>query len=355
MTMLNPVGKKRWMLGGASTLALSVALAGCGGQGGSTPSAEAPPAAGGGAPTQNLSGQIRVDGSSTVFPVTEAVAEEFGKANPGVRVTVGLSGTGGGFKKFGAGETAVSNASRPIKDEEAATAKKIGVDFIELPVSYDGLSVIVHPKNTWATCLTLAELKKIWDTGSKINTWSQVRAGFPNRPLKLYGPGTDSGTFDYFTEVVNGEGGRSRADYTASEDDNVLVQGVSQDEGALGYFGFAYYEENKDKLKLVEINGGDGCVLPGAETINTGTYSPLSRPMFIYVSTKHMERPEVKAFVEFYLDNAPELVPAVGYVPLPDSVYQAAKDRFAAQTIGTVYAAEGAGSKSLEQLFAAAP
>ena len=350
-------GNKLWAWSGLSTLALGAVLAGCGGP--STPdsqTAEAPPAGGGemaGSPATNLSGQIKVDGSSTVFPITEAVAEEFGKTHPQVKVTVGVSGTGGGFKKFAAGETSISDASRPIKDKEAAAAKAKGIEFIELPVAYDGLSVVVHPKNTWAKCLNTAELKKIWDKGSKVKKWSDVRAGFPAQPIKLYGAGTDSGTFDYFTDEINGEEGRSRADYTASEDDNTLVQGVSKDPNALGYFGFAYFEENADKLKLVQVNGGDGCVEPNAETINTNKYKPLSRPLFIYVSTKHMEQPAVREFINFYLDNAKNLVKSAGYVPLPDSVYAAAKARFAAQTKGTVYAAKDAKHKPLEELFGA--
>lgn len=347
--------RKSLVLGMAGTLSLGFILAGCGGNGtqtaGNTSENAGDTAS---APAESLDGLIKVDGSSTVFPITEAVAEEFQKVNSGVRVTVGMSGTGGGFKKFGAGETAISNASRPIKDKEAAAAKAKGIDFVELPISYDGISVIVNPKNTWVSCLTVEELKKIWDKGSKITNWKQVRPGFPDKPLKLYGPGTDSGTFDYFTEEVNGEAGRSRADYTASEDDNTLVQGVSKDEGALGYFGFAYYEENADKLKLVEVNGGDGCVLPSQETINTGKYAPLSRPMFIYASTKEIDRPEINAFLKFYLDNVAELAKSVGYVPLPDSVYTAVKKRFEEKKTGSAYADHAAArGKTLEQLYGA--
>jgi phosphate transport system substrate-binding protein len=345
---------KRWALGTGSTLALAAVLAGCGASNTQTADNPATPDAGA-APTEKLSGQIKIDGSSTVFPITEAVAEEFGKENPDVKVTVGMSGTGGGFKKFAANETAISNASRPIKGKEAAAAKAKNIDFVELPIAYDGLSVVVHPKNTWATCLTTEELKKIWDKGSKINNWSQVRKGFPNKPLKLYGPGTDSGTFDYFTDEINGEEGRSRADYTASEDDNTLVQGVSSDEGALGYFGFAYYEENADKLKLVQVNGGSGCVAPAADTIQDGKYAPLSRPLFIYVSTEHMDKPEVAAFVKYYLTNVKDLVKSVGYIPLPDSVYQAASARFENKKTGSVYADKDAKEKTVEELFAATP
>jgi phosphate transport system substrate-binding protein len=256
-----------------------------------------------------------------VFPITQAVAEEFRKSHKDVQVLVGISGTGGGFKRFAAGDTAISDASRPIKATEAAAAQKNGVEYIELAVAYDGLSVLVSKDNTFVDCLTTAELKKIWEPGSTVNNWNQVRAEFPNQKMTLYGPGTDSGTFDYFTEVINGEAQASRADFTASEDDNVLVLGISGDRNALGYFGYAYYIENTDKLKLVGVDGGKGCVLPSEQTINDGTYAPLSRPIFIYVNKKEMERPEVKEFVNFYLDNAPELVAEVGYIPLPDSMY----------------------------------
>ena len=280
---------------------------------------------------------IKVDGSSTVFPITEAVAEEYGKKSP-VRVTVGMSGTGGGFKKFTAGETVISNASRPIKATEAAKARANGIEYIELPVAIDALTVVVNPKNTWAKSLTLAELKKIWAPGSKINNWSQVRKGFPNRPLKLYGPGTDSGTFDYFTEAVNGKEDASRSDYTASEDDNVLVRGVSQDVNALGYFGYAYYAENTKRLRAVAING----VLPSAATVTSGKYRPLSRPLFIYVSKKAATQSYVANFVNFYLANAGKLARQVGYVALPASQAKAAQQRFAARKTGSIYGGQGA-------------
>lgn len=305
----------------------------------------------GAAPNTQLTGTIKGDGSSTVFPITEAIAEEFGKQNPNVQVTVGVSGTGGGFKKFGAGDTVLQNASRPIKSSESALAKKNGVEYIEIPIAYDGLSVVVNPENTWAKCLTTAQLKKIWDTGSKVNNWNQIDPKFPNRPLKLYGAGTDSGTFDYFTDEINGEEGRSRSDYTASEDDNTLVQGVSRDVGALGYFGFAYYEENQSKLKLVEVNSGDGCVAPGQQTISSNAYHPLSRPLFIYVEKKAAQKPEMQAFIKFALQNAPKLVKQVGYVPLPQPIYDAALRRFEAGTAGSVYKTEADTSKPLTELF----
>ena len=273
--------------------------------------------------TRELSGSISADGSSTVYPITEAMAEEFGVEHEGrVRVTVGLSGTGGGFKRFCAGETDLSNASRPIKESEKQLCQQNGVAYAELPVAYDGLSVIVNPQNNFAQCLTVAELKKIWQPGSTVKRWSDVRAGFPNSEIKLYGPGTNSGTFDYFTEEIVGEAGASRADYTASEDDNVLVQGVEGDANSLGYFGYAYYKENAQRLKLVGVDGGAGCVQPSEQTIKGGSYTPLSRPLYIYVSQKSLARPEVKAFVDFYMAHANELVPQVGYVPLDAAQYQ---------------------------------
>ncbi|MBM3943939.1 MAG: PstS family phosphate ABC transporter substrate-binding protein [SAR202 cluster bacterium] len=275
-------------------------------------------------PPQGLSGTIEIDGSSTVFPVTEAVAEEFRKVHSRVQVNVGVSGTGGGFKRFSVGETDISDASRPIKAEEAAAAAQNGIEFIELKVAIDGLSVMVSPQNTFVDCLTVVEMKAIWEPGSTVNNWSQVRAGFPNQPLRLYGPGADSGTFDYFTEVINGAAQASRADYVASEDDNVLVTGIAGDRNALGYFGYAYYVENTDKLKLVAIDAGkgQGCITPSDATIESGAYSPLSRPLFIYVSKKALERPEVKAFVEFYMQHGAELSAEVGYIRLKDSEYQ---------------------------------
>ncbi len=271
---------------------------------------------------QNLSGTIQIDGSSTVFPITQAVAEEFrADGNNGVQIVVGVSGTGGGMKRFTVGETDVSNASRPIKESEAEQAADNGVEFIELRVALDGLSVTVHPDNDFVDCLTTDELSKIWEPGSDVNNWSQVRAGFPDERMRLYGPGTDSGTFDYFTDEINGEEGATRPDYTPSEDDNVLVQGISGDKGSLGYFGYAYYAENTDRLKVVAIDGGDGCVTPTEATINNGTYAPLSRPLFIYVNKASLEKPEVKAFVTYYMENGAQLASEVQYVALPDNVY----------------------------------
>lgn len=274
---------------------------------------------------KKLSGEIRIDGSSTVFPISEAVGEEFQIANPDVRVTVGVSGTGGGFKKFAAGEIDISDASRPIKDTEKELAQQNGIEYIELPVAYDGLSVVINKNNDWVDKLTVEELKMIWEPGSKVTKWNQVRPGWPDKEIIMYGPGTDSGTFDYFTEVINGEGGASRPDYTASEDDNMLVQGVSGDKYSLGYFGFAYYIENKDKLKIVPIDDGSGnAITPSEETINNGTYTPLSRPVFIYVNKASLEKEQVMEFVKYYLTEGPLLIPDAGYVVMPESEYQKA-------------------------------
>ena len=269
-----------------------------------------------------LSGTIEIDGSSTVYPITEAVAEEFRKSAPNVRINVGISGTGGGFKRFVVGETDISDASRPITSSETDAAKKNGIEYLELRVAFDGLAVVVNRGNNWVDYLTVQELKKIWEPDSKVKKWSDVRAGWPDRSITLYGPGTDSGTFDYFTEVIVGKARASRADYTASEDDNVLVQGISGDPNALGYFGYAYYAENKDKLKIIPVDSGKGPVTPSDETVKSGQYSPLSRPLFIYVSTKSMLKPQVKAFVLYYLENAQRLVKEVGYTPLEASAYQ---------------------------------
>jgi phosphate transport system substrate-binding protein len=267
-----------------------------------------------------LSGSIVADGSSTVFPITQAIAEEFSAEQPNVRISVGTSGTGGGFEKFCAGETAISDASRPIDpEEEAPVCQQNGIEYVELQVAIDGLSIVVNPENDFAECLTVDELKSIWEPESSIDNWSQVRAGFPDQRLTLYGPGTDSGTFDYFTDEIVGEEGASRSDYTASEDDNVLVQGVEGDPNALGYFGYAYYEQNQDRLKVLGVDSGAGCVQPNRGTIESGEYAPLSRPLYIYVSKEAAGRPEVSAFVDFYLGTVNELVSEVGYVPVPET------------------------------------
>jgi phosphate transport system substrate-binding protein len=270
-----------------------------------------------------LSGSIEIDGSSTVYPISQAVAEEYMRETRGdVRVTVGFSGTGGGFRRFCSGETEISNASRAIKEDELELCRQAGVDPVELQVAIDGLAVIVNPGNTFVQCLTVDELRRIWEPGSTLQRWSEVREGMPDEPLRLYGPGTNSGTFDYFTEAIMGEEDASRPDYSASEDDNVLVQGVGGDVNALGYFGYAYYIENQDKLRALGVDNGSGCIEPTPETVTAGQYAPLSRPLFIYVNRSELDRPEVAEFVRFYMENAAELVTEVGYVPLDAAQYQ---------------------------------
>ncbi|MBE0522135.1 MAG: PstS family phosphate ABC transporter substrate-binding protein [Candidatus Methanoperedenaceae archaeon] len=277
-------------------------------------------------PPDGLSGTVKADGSSTVFPISEAVGEEYQKLHQKVRVTIGISGTGGGFKKFCTGETDINGASRPIKDSEIEICKSNDIEWIEMKVAIDGLSVLVNPGNTWVDSLTVAELKSIWEPGSKVKTWKDVRTDWPGEGIYLVGPDTDSGTFDYFTEVIVGEEKASRADYTASADDNVLVQAIAGEKYSLGYFGYAYYIENKDKMKLVAIDGGNGAVLPSGQTINNGTY-PISRPLFIYVNKESLNRPELKEFVRYYLTEGKEFVPQVGYVKMPDSVYEEGLNR----------------------------
>lgn len=279
-----------------------------------------------------IEGEVQIDGSSTVYPITEAVAEEFRAEQPDVQVTVGVSGTGGGFKKFTRGETDISDASRPIKEKEAAICKENNIKYVELTVAFDGMAVVVNKDNDWVDHFTVEELKKIWEPGAqeKITKWSQIRPEWPDVEFNLYGPGVASGTYDYFTEVIVGESGSSRGDYTASEDDNVLVQGIAGDKNAIGFFGLAYYEENMDKLKLVGIDNGNGPVTPSLETVKSGQYSPLSRPIFIYVSDAAAKKPAVTSFVHFYLDNAPALVKDVGYIPLQDSEYEKQKEKFKA-------------------------
>lgn len=270
-----------------------------------------------------LRGTIEIDGSSTVFPVSEAVAEEFIAAgNRGVRVTVGVSGTGGGFKRFCAGETAIGNASRPIKESERELCARNGIEFVEFPVAYDGIAVVAHADNTFVDCLTTAELRRVWEPGSEVRLWSELRPEWPARPIQLYGPGPNNGTFDYFTGAIVGKEGSARTDYTASADANILVQGVSGDAGSLGYFGYAYFEQNRERLKLLGVDAGQGCVRPSRETIEAGTYTPLARPLFIYVNRTEARRPEVLAFLRFYLEQAASLAPQVGYVPLDAAAYQ---------------------------------
>lgn len=270
----------------------------------------------------SLKGTIEVDGSSTVYPVSEAVAEEFGKLHSGVRVNVGVSGTGGGFKRFVVGETDISNASRLLKEKESELAIENGVTYVHLRVAMDGLSVMVNPDNDFVHCLTTEQLKAIWEPESKINNWNQVDSSWPDKQIELYGPDADSGTFDYFTEEIVGESQASRWDYTPSADDNVLIQGISGDRNALGYFGYAYYVENVDKLKIVAVDSGEGCVKPTSETIENGTYSPLSRPLFIYVNVNKLSKPQVKEFVRFYMENAGQLSGEVGYIGLSQQEYE---------------------------------
>ena len=346
-----------------ATLVLAAALAvACGGGDDDRAQESASPAAPGAAVTKQaatsgkpqepanraelarLRGEIVIDGSSTVYPVTQAAAEEFRRYAKDVRISVGISGTGGGFKKFCSGETDISDASRPISPSEREACAAKNIEFIELPVAYDGLAVVVNPKNTWAACLTRAELKKVWEPEAqgKVTNWKQVRDSFPDKPLKLFGPGTDSGTFDYFTDAINGKEKASRGDYQASEDDNVLVTGIAGDDGALGYFGYAYAVENQGKVKAVAIDSrGDGnCVAPSIDTVKNGSYQPLSRPIFIYVKKAAAERAEVRAFVNFYLSRSfTPLIQSreVGYIALPDATYKAVTRRFTAGTTGTLF------------------
>jgi phosphate transport system substrate-binding protein len=297
----------------APVVALALAAAACGGETAATNTS------GNGDGTGSLSGTIRVDGSSTVAPLSEAAAELFREDHPGVQVTVGTSGTGGGFEKFCNGETDISDASRPIKDEEKAACAARSIAFEELTVANDALSIVVNKENDWIDCITVAQLKTMWDQGSKVSNWNQVDPTFPDVPLKLFGAGTDSGTFDYFTGEINGDEGRSRTDYEATEDDNRTVTGVAGDKGALGYFGFSYYEENADQLKALQVDGGNGCVAPSVATVQDGTYKPLSRPLFIYPSAKLLARPEGLAFVEFFAREATTIATDARFVPLTDA------------------------------------
>ncbi len=308
------------------------------------------------APALAQSKIVKVDGSSTVFPVTEAVAEDFQKANKqSIKVTVGISGTGGGFKKFCRGETDLANASRPILKGEIEECRKKGVEYIELPVAFDALTVVVNPKNAFVKSLTVEELKRMWEPAAqgKISNWNQVNPAFPNAPLKLFGAGSDSGTFDYFTEVIVGKAKSSRGDYTASEDDNVLVQGVSRDVNAIGYFGYAYYVENKNKLRSVPIaeKAGKPAVAPSVESVVDGTYQPLARPIFIYVNVKSMAKPEVKEFAEYYLTHAEKLSKEVKYVPLPAKYYTMGMNRLKSMQKGTVFAGHADMGVKLDDLF----
>jgi phosphate transport system substrate-binding protein len=286
----------RRLASAAAVASALILVAGCGG--------------GGGGQT------ILADGSSTVAPFTTRAAENFKQQSPDVNVTVGISGTGGGFERFCAGETDLSDASRPIEADEAKLCADAGIEYVALPVANDALTLVVNSQNDWVTCLTVDQLKKIWQPGSKVTKWSNVDPSYPDEPLRLYGPGTDSGTFDYFTAEIVGEEGQSRSDYQASEDDNVIVEGVSGDKGALGYFGFSYYEQNQNRVKALEIDGGGGCIAPSVETAQQGTYTPLSRPLFVYAKTSSLERPEVGDFLRYVIDNGAEIAKQAQFVPL---------------------------------------
>jgi len=312
----------------------------------------------GGATTEQLTGSIKIDGSSTVFPLTEAVAEEFRAIQPNVQVTSGVSGTGGGFKKFDINEIDICNASRPIKAEEVAACKEKGIEFIELPVAFDGLAIVVSKDNDFVDYLTVAELKTIWqpEAQEKIKSWKQVRSTFPDVPLRLYGPGTASGTFDYFTEAIVGKAKSSRGDFTASEDDNILVQGVAGDKGGLAYFGLSYFEENMDKLKLIAIDdnidsNGKGPILPSNETVLNSTYQPLARPLLIYVNAAAAKRPEVNAYISFYLENGYKLSKDVGFIPLTEEIYQLALKHFQNSVVGTMFADRSVVGVNLAELL----
>ena len=334
----------------ASVVTLLAAAAACGG-GGSQPAPEA-----GSTPAA----LITVDGSSTVFPIAEAVAEEFGKAHPDSRTpTVGISGTGGGFQKFCRDETNVSNASRPIRPAEIEACKAAGVEYIELPIAYDGLAIVVNPKNTWASTITVAELKTLWspEAQGKVMRWKQVRASWPDRDIRLFGAGVDSGTYDYFTEATVGKEGSSRGDFTSSEDDNVIVQGVGSDELALGFLPLAYVEANSSRLKIVPVDdgkaaNGDGPIVPSVQTVRDGTYQPLSRPLFIYVSRKAADRLEIQQFVEMFFSRV-DLVQEVGYVELTPTIYELARKHFADRKVGTAFGEGGSQvGMTLEALLA---
>lgn len=324
---------------------VAAALTGCGGQTQTTSSQQTQPqttavetVANAGSATK---GTIQIDGSSTVHPITDAIAKKYLETRgQQTQIDVKISGTGGGFKKFCAGETDISNASRPILAKEMEACNQGGVRYIELPIAFDALTIVVNPQNTWAKDITIDELKKIWEPAAqgKVTNWKQVRAGYPDRPLKLFGPGADSGTYDYFTEVVTGSDGGSRTDFTGSEDDEVIAQGVEKDANALGYFGYAYYEQNKVRLRALPVNSGKGIVEPSRETVEKAQYQPFSRPLFIYVNAKAaQEKPEIREFVTFYLENASNLVNSVGYVPLPDEGYRLSFVHFQRGKVGTVF------------------
>jgi len=320
--MTKPTGASTRIALLLGVLALAATLAGCGGgRGGDDENRGTTTEASAG---QDLTGRIEADGSSTVGPYTTAAAEDFQGVEPDVQVTVGVSGTGGGFERFCRGETDLSNASRPIKNEEATACADAGIEYSEFQVANDALTIVVNKDNDWVTCLTTDQLAKIWGPDSKVGNWKDIDPSFPDQELKLFGPGTDSGTFDYFTAEINGEEGASRSDYSASEDDNTIVTGVSGEQGGLGYFGFSYFEENQDTLKAVEIDGGEGCVAPSVETAQNGTYTPLSRPLFIYAKMEALQRPEVEGFVRYLLENEQAIAEKSQFVPLTQEQLDAA-------------------------------
>jgi phosphate transport system substrate-binding protein len=300
-----------------------------------------------------VDGFVKVDGSSTVYPITKAIAKDFTTSNPSAKIEVSFSGTSGGFKKFCAGKTDISNASRPIRLEEMAACKKAGISYYELPIAYDALTVVVNPKNTWAKDITVAELKKIWEPAAegKIKRWNQIRPEYPNQPIKLFGAGKDSGTYDYFNAAINGSATSTRKDVTTSEDDDVLVKGVSQDLNSMGYFGFAYYEANIKNLKALAVDNGKGAVLPSRKAVEAAKYQPLARPLFIYVSSTSMRKPEVRKFVDFYMKRAAKSAATVGYIPLPAKGYELAKQRISFGRVGTVFAGKTELNLTITQLL----
>lgn len=315
----NRLARRRWKLLGVVAIVMALLAGACSSDSGGK-------ASGGG--EKKLAGKVTIDGSSTLEPISSAVAEEFQGEAPNVDVVVRISGTGGGFEKFCRGEIDIADASRPVKDEEKAACQAKGIEFVELAVAYDGLAIVANKDVSWLDCVTTDQLKKIWDQGSTVGSWKDVDTKLPSEKIALFGPGTDSGTFDYFTSEINGVEGQSRSDYTPSEDDNVLVTGVSGQKGALGYFGLAYYEKNKDKLKGLEVSGSDGtCVAPTTDTVQSGEY-PLARPLYIYVNKAAFERAEVKSFIEFYLDSVSDLVREVGYVPLTEELLDESRSSF---------------------------
>jgi phosphate transport system substrate-binding protein len=316
-----------------------------------------PPQTGGTANTTRtggpITGSLVIDGSSTVGPISEAMGEEFRAQNREVRISVAMSGTGGGFKKFANGEIDITGASRPIEAREIEAARANNIEFVEIPVAYDGLTVVVNPQNDWADTLTVDELRRIWEPGSQINNWSQVRPGFPNVPIRLYGAGVDSGTFDYFTAAIVGKEKASRSDVMQSEDDNQLVIGVAGDRGALGYFGYSYFDQNRQRLKAVRIDAGQGGVEPTPETISQGTYRPLARPLFYYVSRASLDRPEVQAYLQFVLSEGRELLPRIGFVPLSERLYELSQERLSQRQTGSIFDGRGPQTGvSLEELLA---